>query len=167
MKNISIPVKRIEKAQIRYYEMDKNGCEIPEISAYTYFLNVNGNYINLFHPCEECNIYKRVPYANTTVSGESFGTKIELVTGKEEDGVCYILEKENHDFTDLDCISYKELEKRILSMGDFIVDRIFIEESMNFIDRYFMRDLIESDQEELIKLQDYINSKESVKKLIK
>ena len=166
--NTLLSVKNIRRAQIRYFEVGKNGCEIPDIKAYIYFYKINEQYyINMFHPCEECNVYDRVPYSNETKSGESFGTMLKLVTGKEEDGVCYVLDKNSDAISDVEYISIEDLQKKILMMDEFVVDRIFIEQSMNILNRCILKDVIKKDNECLKELQDYINSKENEKKLIK
>jgi len=160
MNNIELPVKRIRRAQIRYYETERNACEIPEFSAYTYFLNVDGKYINIFHPTEECNVYNRVPYPNFTKTGETFGTKIELVTGREEDGVCYILDNPDRLVSRDDYISIKDFENLIINMDEFIVDRVDILERRNIFSKFIYRDIIEDDQIKLQELQEYVLSKE-------
>lgn len=166
--NTLLSVKNIRRAQIRYFEVGKNGCEIPDIKAYIYFYKINEQYyINMFHPYEECNVYDRVPYSNETKSGESFGTMLKLVTGKEEDGVCYVLDKNSDAISDVEYISIEDLQKKILMMDEFVVDRIFIEQSMNILNRCILKDVIKKDNECLKELQDYINSKENEKKLIK
>jgi len=168
MKNMQLPVKRIRRAQIRYFETKYNACEIPDFSSYTYFLEVDGKYINIFHPTEECNVYKRVPLPNFTQSGETFGTKIELVTGKEEDGVCYILENPDRLVSREEYISIKEFENLIIESNDFIVDRIDILDRRNDpISRFKYRKIIESDQIKLQKLQEYVLLKEEEVKVFK
>lgn len=163
-----LPVKRIKKAEIRYFEVDKNACEIPNIKAYSYFLQLDGKYINIFHPFEECNVYERVPYSNTTKSGESFGTKIVLASGTIEDGVCYILEKNDEKISNEDFISIEDLQNRIFDMDDFIVDRISILNNKDFKINFIKRVIkIKQDQKKLKELQDYVVSKEKEKTLKK
>lgn len=161
MENMELPVKKIRRAQIRYYETDRNACEIPELKAYTYFLDVDGYYINIFHPLEECNIYKRVPIPNFTKNGESFGTKIELVHGKEEDGVCYILDNPDRIVSIYDYISIEDFEDLIINMKDFIVDRVeILEKRKDIFSRFKNRKIIESDKKNLEILQEYVISKD-------
>lgn len=119
-----LPVSKIRKAKIRYYEKDKNGCEIPGVEAYTFFLKVHDAYINLTHPFDECNVYERLPYSNSTKSGEDYGNRISLVNGKEEDGICYILESRLDVFENKDYVSVEEVEREIVyNMGVFYYDR--------------------------------------------
>ena len=86
MKNYIIPVERIKKAQLRYF--DGNGTLVPDIKACTLFIKNDETYINLFNFVSECNVYERLPYSNNTRDGEDYGTKIRLVSGKEEKGLC-------------------------------------------------------------------------------
>ncbi|MBQ9018936.1 MAG: hypothetical protein IJ097_01320 [Bacilli bacterium] len=163
-----LPVKRIKRAEIRYFEKDRNACEIPDIKAYSYFLKLDGEYLNIFHPFEECNVYERVPYTNSTKSGESFGTKMVLASGNIEDGVCYVLEKTDEQISDEDFISIEELQNKIVDMNDFIVDRISILENKDFKINFVKRLVkIKQDQKKLKDLQDYIVSKEKEKILKK
>ena len=90
MKNYIIPVEKIKKAQLRFF--DGNGTEIPEIKAYAVLIKKKDSYINLFNFLEDCNVYDRLPYSNSTQSGEDYGTKIRLVAGEEKPGICYVLE---------------------------------------------------------------------------
>lgn len=86
MRNTKLPVKDIKRAQVRYFQSDINACEIPDIGAYAYFLKIKDTYINILNPFEDCNIYERVPYSNSTRDGEDFGTKIKLINGTSNDG---------------------------------------------------------------------------------
>lgn len=164
MENIKLPVKKIRRAEIRYFETDKNACEIPDIKAYSYFLDADGTYVNIFHPTEECNVYKRVPYPNFTQAGETFGTKIKLVDGQEEDGVCYILSTNRLEYPE-EYISIKDFAKLIIRMDEFVVDRIDLinNSDSDILTKLRYLRLIKRDLEDLIKLQDYINSKEKEK----
>ena len=165
--NTNIPVKKIRRAQIRYFEKNRNACEIPEINAYTYFLDLNGVYVNIFHPFDEYNIYDRLPYSNSTSNGEEFGTVIKLVSGNIEDGVCYVLDRSRFEFGDKKYISAEELESIIINMDEFVVDRLSILESKKNISIIKRKKIIKSDMKKLQELQDYINSKEkgNVKKI--
>ena len=164
MNDMQLPVKRIRRAQIRYFETEFNACEIPDFSAYTYFLKVDGTYINIFHPTEECNVYERVPVPNYTKSGESFGSKIKLVTGNVEDGVCYILDNPDRLISNEEYISVKDFENMIINMEEFVVDRIdILERRTNPISRFKNRKIIESDLIKLQELQEFVLSKEGQK----
>ena len=164
-----LPVNKIRKARIRYYEKDK-GCEIPEIEAYTFFLKVHDTYINLTHPFDECNVYDRSIYTNSTKSGEDFGNRLVLVNGKEEDGICYILEPSLDAFNDRDYISVEELEREIVyNMSVFYFDRW----DLAFGDRKDCTTILErlrifkGDSTRREKFLKYLESKENEKKLKK
>ena len=104
-----IRVKDLKKAKIRYYEKDRNGCEIPEVEAYTLFVKKGDRYINFFHPFVNCNVYERVPYSNSTSTGETFGSKLVLAQGEEKDGICYIIENDLGMFGDRDFVIVHEI----------------------------------------------------------
>lgn len=164
-----LPVNKIRKAKIRYYEKEQ-GCEIPEIEAYTFFLKVHDTYINITHPFDECNVYERSIYPNSTESGEDFGTKLKLVNGKEEDGICYVLETILDTFNDRDYISVEELEREIVyNMSVFYFDRW----DLAFGDRKDCTTMLErlrifkGDSTRREKFLKYLESKENEKKLKK
>lgn len=163
--NTNIPVKKIKRAQIRYFECDKNGCEVTDIEAYTYFINIHGVYVNIFHPLEEFNIYVRTPYGNSTMDGESFGSMLRLVNGREEDGVCFVLDKDDAYFSGRDYISCEDLEEEIINKEEFIVDRVDILRKRKCNKKE--KQILKRDEKQLRKLQEYINSKENVKVLKK
>ncbi len=123
MKEYRIAVKDLRKAKIRYYETDK-GCEIPELEAYALLIKIGDEYRNVVRPLEECNVYDRVPYSNRTQGGDDFGTKIVLASGKEEDGICYIIEKNLDAFTGKDYVTVREIDDEIINNLDvFYFDR--------------------------------------------
>ena len=124
METYRIAVENLRKAKIRYYETGK-GCEIPEIEAYALLIKLGDEYRNVARPLEECNVYDRVPYSNHTQGGDDFGTKIVLASGKEEDGVCYIMEKKLGAFEGKDYVTVKEIidDEIIGNLDVFYFDR--------------------------------------------
>lgn len=120
-----LEVKDIRKARVRYYEKDMKGCEIPNIDAYAFFVKVNGVYINPVRPFDEFNVYDRLPYPNSSRDGEDYGSMIMFASGKNEDGMCYVLESKSEPiFGHPDSISIRELEEGIISdIGVFYMDR--------------------------------------------
>lgn len=168
MKFDKIPVDKIKRAQIRYYEKGQ-GCELPEVEAYTFFVKVGDAYINLIHPYDECNVYLRTPYSNSTADGESYGSMLKLVNGKEEDGVCYVLDNRLDVFRDKEEVSLDDVEKEILSdYSVFYYDRwdlvLWEENTVSILDKHRV---IKLDSERREKFLTYINSKEEAKKLQK
>lgn len=163
-----LPVNKIRKARIRYYEKDK-GCEIPEIEAYTFFLKVHDTYINLTHPFDECNVYDRSIYTNSTKSGEDFGNRLVLVNGKEEDGICYVLESKLDVFEDSDYIPLEAIEREIIyNMSVFYFDRwdLAFGDRKDFISVFEKFRIFKGDALRREKFLKYIN-RENEKKLEK
>lgn len=168
MKITNIPVERIKKAQLRYYEKDK-GVEIPYFKAYTIFIKKDDVYMNLFNMLEDYNVYERLPYSNTTQSGEDFGTKIRLVYGKEEEGTCYVLESQRMKELDgLETISIRDLYDIILRSEDFYFDRVDLLNAYPHLLGYSDRKaILKKDKPMLKELFDYFDSKEKEKVLKK
>lgn len=160
MKNYIIPVERIKKAQLRYF--DGNGTEIPEIQAYTIFIKKDDTYVNLFDFITECNVYERLPYSNNTQSGEDYGTKIRLVCGKEERGICYVLEAgKMNELKSVDSISLMDLYKIILESDDFYFDRKDIINAYPHLLGYHERKrILAKDDVMMNKLFEYFDEKE-------
>lgn len=127
-----VSIDRIKRAEIRYFESEKNGVAIPNMEAYAILVNVNGVYVNVVHPLEEINVWGRLPYSNSTNMGEDYGTKIKLLSGKENDGVCYVIEptlpKEIEDLVidDTNKINIGDIYWYIANSKDYYVDRISI-----------------------------------------
>ena len=162
MKNYIIPVERIKKAQLRYNDLDENGLEVPEIKAYTIFIKKEDTYVNLFNFVKECNVYERLPYSNNTLDGEDYGTKIRLVCGKEEKGLCYVLEYGKMDeLSHYDSIPLMDLYKIILKSDDFYFDRKdIIAAYPHLVSRRERKKILENDDIMMDKLFDYLDEKE-------
>ncbi|MBR5370086.1 MAG: hypothetical protein IK137_02145 [Bacilli bacterium] len=160
MKNSIIQVDRIKKAQLRYF--DGNGTEIPEIEAYTIFIKKDDTYINLFDFVTDCNVYERLPYSNNTRDGEDYGTKIRLVCGKEEKGICYVLESgKMKELKNIESISLIDLYKIILESKDFYFDRKdIINAYPHLLSHREKKKILEKDDIMMNKLFEYFNEKE-------
>ena len=160
-----ISVERIKKAQLRYFDKEHNGVEVPDFKAYTIFIKLEDTYMNLFNGLEELNVYERLPYSNSTQSGEDFGTKIRLVCGKEENGVCYVLETTDmEELKGLDSVTETDLYKIVLDSEDFYFDRIDLLNAyphmVGFIERM---KIMKKDKPMRDKLFKYLGSKEKEK----
>ena len=129
MENSLVSINRIKRAEMRYYERNKNGVAIPNIKAYAILIEVNGVYVNIVKPFKEYNVWGRLPYTNSTMSGEDFGTKITLLSGKDEDGVCYVLDSVlpmeliNLAIEDTNNICINDIYRYIANSNDFYFDR--------------------------------------------
>ena len=125
-----IRTENLRLAQLRFYETQRNGTEILPMLAYAFLLKNGDQYINILNPEEEYPVYGRVPYSNTTISGEDYGTKIILLSGEERDGLCYVLENRSVSsmFGNKEEISFQELQKYVMFSSDFFVDRMKIVE---------------------------------------
>ena len=163
MNNTKLPVKNIRRAQLRYFQSDINACEIPEIKAYAYFLKIKDVYVNILNPFEDCNIYDRVPYSNSTRDGEDFGSKIKLVNGSSVDGICYVLDTEKVNISTKEYISIEEFESEIIKLDIFIPDRIRMIESKNDVTGLMIKRLIK-DKKLYKQFEKYLEEKEKILK---
>ena len=67
MRHTKISADKVRIGQMRYFDIERNGTEIPEDKAYAFLVKVNGVYINPFNPFEEIPVYDRTKYTNTTL----------------------------------------------------------------------------------------------------
>ncbi len=125
MRHTKISADKVRIGQMRYFDIERNGTEILEDKAYAFLVKVNGVYINPFNPFEEIPVYDRTKYTNTTLDGESYGTKIELACGEVKEGPCYVLEKlDGRDIFDKEEITISDMEDYMFASQDFFFDRM-------------------------------------------
>ena len=135
MNGNNIKTENLRMAEIRTFDEEKKSSMIPNRRAYTILGCYDGNYKNLFNPSLDYPVYDRLPYSNTTLDGEDYGTMIALVSGKIQDGPCYILDGSMKQVLNKDTVSFEELEEYVLTSGKFFPDRIRMIEDMDFISR--------------------------------
>ena len=79
---------------MKYYSKEDNGIEYSDPLTYAFIVDLdNGEFANPFDVIEDFPVFKRVPYANYTQDGESYGTKVLLVSNVDKTGACYVLNK--------------------------------------------------------------------------
>ena len=78
MRSDKILINNLRLAKLGYYDATKNIIDIPNIDSYTFFVQVGNKWLNAFRPFNECNVYDN---------------EVILANGKQENGICYILEK--------------------------------------------------------------------------
>lgn len=109
---------------LKYYEKDK-GVEVADNFAYAFLIKVGeDSYINPFSPLDLYPVFERLPYSNSTIDGESYGSKLKLLNDIDTTGPCYVVVGTNT--FDKDKISYEELENYILNSSKFFRDRFYI-----------------------------------------
>ena len=153
---MKLKTKDLRITEIRYFDTLHNGVLVPSQEAYTFLQKIGDQYVNVFTPEVEYPIYERVPYSNTTKDGWEFGTKIMLVSGECQDGLCYVMERTPvQDVLRVDEITKEELEKVILKSNVFFINRIdLLKKEKN---SFFNRQLRE-DQKKMKKFQQYLDS---------
>ncbi len=165
MNNKEIDAKRIRLGKMTYFDTEYNGSAISPIDTYVFMVDINGTYVNPFNVLEELPVYDRVPYTNTTLDGEDFGTKIVLAQGEVQDGLCVVLER--IDFADslgAEKVSLNDLEKYMMRTSRFFIDRLDLIENNKAYKKGHYRKLIESDKEKLTRFEKFIESCERYKK---
>lgn len=166
MEKKKMKAENVRLAKVKYYDVDHNGVEVNDMDAYA-FLYLNGeSYVNLFDVCEDLPVFERVPYSNTTLSGEDFGTKLKLVSGDDSvSGACYVLERENaKEMFGTDEIDLSVLQKYLLKSSKFFVDRLgLLEDKNSNINKRLYYHTYLADQKRMEELKKYINSHEKVK----
>jgi len=120
---MKINTKDLRIAQVRYFDTMHNGVEVPLMEAYAFLLKTENCYVNILDPEKDYPVYDRVPYSNTTRDGIDFGTKIILVSGECEDGLCYVIEKVSvKDILKVEEVTRKELEIMAEKSKLFFID---------------------------------------------
>ena len=118
-----IKTEDLSLVTLKYYEKGL-GVEVCENFSYAFLVNVNGVYINPFSQLELYPVFERVPYCNTTLDGEDFGSKLNLLNDIDQSGPCYIVVGTN--IFDKEEVTYEELENYILKSSNFFRDRFYI-----------------------------------------
>lgn len=125
MFDVNFNVRDLKLGQVRYFDKDHNGIEVIPVSAYVILFKNGNDYYNIFNVDNVYPVYKRVPYSNTTMDGEDFGTKIVLDSGECKDGLCYVLENKSLMLLfKKDVVSYEELLEYVINSKFFFVDRL-------------------------------------------
>lgn len=86
-----IKTKDLVLADIRIYEKGK-GVIVDDDMPKVFLIKKNERYFNVFNKKEEYPLFKRFPYANVSLDGEAYGTKIYVGDEEELDevGICAI-----------------------------------------------------------------------------
>ena len=166
MENKKFKAENVRLAKVKYYDVDHNGVEVNDMDAYAFLYQMGDNYINIFDVCESLPVFERVPYSNTTLSGDDFGTKLKLVSGDDgSSGACYILEKEDgKKLFGREDIDMSTLQNYLLKSSKFFVDRLrLLEDKDSKINKRLYYHTYLADQKKMKELMDYINSHEKVK----
>lgn len=112
-------VSNLKRAKVVIYDKDKSSYDVPgcDAYAYLYYLKEKNIYINVFNPYVECNVYKKKNNKNSNI-------ELELVDGKEKNGICYILDEKVKGFEGCGLISYNDLADMLIhDLKDFYPDR--------------------------------------------
>lgn len=107
-----IKTKDLKLATLRYFSEENRGVEVDSpLGCYAFLVEIGKDtYVNPFNPLEEYPIFKRVPYSNTTMSGEDYGTKIMSVNNILREGPCYVLS----DSSIVEYFSGEEIDLEVL-----------------------------------------------------
>ena len=122
-------IKECFIAELKMYE-EGRGVELSEpLSLDVIYRDSEGNYRNLFNDSESFTTLERVKNVSNyyyTESGEEipFGTKVKLVSEKDETGPCWLLTG-----TSICNIKRNDLENLIINSDDYYKDRINIIET--------------------------------------
>ena len=93
-------------------------------------------------------VYTRVPYSNTTMDGEDYGTKLVLAQEEVEDGPCWVVEMENMmEYFQEEEISRRELKDFVFHSNLFFVDRLSLleEEKGSFFKKVMSKKQVKRD----------------------
>ena len=161
MSNYMYDVERIKMAQIRYFDANRQATEIPINKAYAIMINVNGSYVNMLNPGEELPVFARSKYPNVAKDGSEYGSRIYLVNGELQDGLCFVLEHGDmfHEFHK-DLVSLREIEEYVLNSDLFFADRIKLLKEGKKPRNISIKKKIKDDMAMLDKFNEYLGSTE-------
>lgn len=157
-------------AEMKYYSKEDNGIEYSDPLTYAFIVDLdNGEFANPFDVSEDFPVFKRVPYANYTQDGESYGTKVLLVSNVDKTGACYVLNKS---------VAEMGIKDEIVS-SEQLIDYMFQNSEMFFKDRkhfasdklkrhpFTLRKLMESDEEKAAAMTSFLSERKAHLRLIK
>ena len=113
-------------AELKYYSKEVNGIEIGDAFSYSFLIQKDNNFINVFDVYENYPVFERVSYSNCTKEGIEYGKKVILKNNIDESGPCYVLLKNGKDIFLDDEILYDDLKKYVLNSDLFFKERIEI-----------------------------------------
>ena len=117
--------KDLYLAELKYAAKEK-GIEVMEPLSYVFVYHKDNSFYNVITK-EEYPTYEKIPYSNTTIDGEDYGTKIRLVSELDETGPCYLLSNIKCEKLLSDSVVDLEIIKDyILNSSFFFKDRIDI-----------------------------------------
>lgn len=153
-----IEIKDLRIASLRYYSEENRGVEVDSPlgwGCFAFLVKIGKDtYVNPFNPLEEYPVFKRVPYSNTTMSGEDFGTKIMLANNILREGPCYVLSDDDYaDYFGCDVIDIKVLEECILNSPGYFRERKGIAEARFKKHPIKMYKILKNDEE----MEDVVN----------
>ena len=155
-------IKECFIAELKMYE-EGRGVELSEpLSLDVIYRDSEGNYRNLFNDSESFTTLKRVPtvsnyYYNDRGEEIPFGTKVKLVSEKEETGPCWVLTG-----TSFNNIKRNDLENLIINSEDYYKDRInIIETKYSRVHTFSIkeRSIIHRDMMKLDKLNEFFEER--------
>lgn len=159
-----INVENIKIAEIREFDTKHNGVAV-DFYSYLILIEKDGVYFNPFSEEDNYAVYRRLPYANSTFSGEEYGNKIELIQGEEKDGPCIVLT--NIQLPSIKELSLRQLENMIINSTKYYKDRENIVKD-RFISHPVKRNkYIKKDRENKEKLERLLNKYNQDTKLLR
>lgn len=162
-----LEAEKLRIGKVKYFDVEHNGVEVNDIDAYAFLYKVGDQYVNIFDICEEERpVFERVPYTNTTLDGEEFGTKLMQVSGdSSKSGPCYILEKETgKDIFNRYSVTMNTIQEYMFRSPRFYVDRLgILENNVPASTFRLYYSVFLKDQEDLANLEAYFASHEKQK----
>ena len=123
---MKINTKDLKLAEVRYFNVERNGLELTPPLSHVVLLNRGDTYINLLNCGELQPIYKRDKYKTNIYSDEEYiGTKIDLVCGNVQDGEAWLLNDTDFvQYFGCEEVEMTDIEHYVLQSNLFFKDRI-------------------------------------------
>ena len=155
-----ISVDNIKLAEIREYDTSHNGVSL-DFYSYLFLVERNGFYFNPLDVTDEYPVYGRLPYSNTTLNGEDYGSKIKLLQGEVKDGPCIVIcSRSIKDLTSAKEFSIEQLENISLMSNHYFKDRERIVNERFKYNPFIKNKFIKRDKENKANLEKLLNGEE-------
>ena len=166
---MKVNTKNLSVAEVRYYDLEKNGLEYTPPLSHVVLLNRGDTYVNLFNCADFAPVYTRVKNVSNRFkdSDEFFGTKINLVCGEVQSGEAWLIN--DIDFSEVfntEEVDVDDVENYVLESDLFFKDRLEIIATLQkryILPEVSVRSIIEKDQKLLDEMNAFFAEREKQK----
>lgn len=171
--NREICVDNLKLAELKYFDKEHNGIELTEPLSYIVLFNNGDDYVNLLSPDESYPVFIRKPHYTNYYGdgGETYGTKVKLLTNEEEcvTGPCWLLCNNDLKMVLGDVTTLKDVQNYVLRSHYYFKDRLSLvtAKMRRFQDMRKMREILVTDLKKRDALYTFFEERQKGKSYIK